>query len=129
MKRFTRGLSQNCICPIAELVSSLITLSNLSLRRIKENGNHQGKSCFASLPHPVCCAYLLHISPTISSPFPKRLSSNYPPRIILFHLTLRPPPVAQEVEKSLLGKPLANSVKRLSDDIKAALSSENLSRL
>merc|ERR1719458_1485226 len=40
----------------------------------------------------------------------------------------RPPPVAQEVEKSLLGKPLANSVKRLSDDIKAALSSENLSR-
>ena len=54
---------------------------------------------------------------------------------------LRPPPVAQEVEKSLLGKvvtnskpqenslkPLGNSVKRLSDDIKAALSSENLSR-
>ena len=53
----------------------------------------------------------------------------------------RPPPVAQEVEKSLLGKPvtnskpqenslkpLGNSVKRLSDDIKAALSSENLSR-
>merc|ERR1719323_2388035 len=40
----------------------------------------------------------------------------------------RPPPVAQEVEKSLLGKPLANNVKRLSDDIKAALSSENLSR-
>merc|ERR1719458_1355872 len=40
----------------------------------------------------------------------------------------RPPPVAREVEKSLLGKPLANSVKRLSDDIKAALSSENLSR-
>ena len=53
----------------------------------------------------------------------------------------RPPPVAQEVEKSLLGKPLTNSkpqenslkplgnsVKRLSDDIKAALSSENLSR-
>jgi len=40
----------------------------------------------------------------------------------------RPPPVAQE-EKSLLGgKPVANSVKRLSDDIKAALSSENLSR-
>ena len=45
------------------------------------------------------------------------------------HLMRRPPPVAQEVEKSLLGKPLANSVKRLSDDIKAALSSENLSRL
>ena len=60
---------------------------------------------------------------------------------LILHLMRRPPPVAQEVEKSLLGKPvtnskpqenslkpLGNSVKRLSDDIKAALSSENLSR-
>ena len=113
------------------LESSRIILSSSSWRRRKESESLPGKNrgLLRNFPYPL----QLLIEPMRPSQL-KLLPISHP-------LMPRPPPVAQEAEKSLLGKPvtnskpqenslkpLGNSVKRLSDDIKAALSSENLSR-
>ena len=114
------------------LECSRIILSNSSLRRRRESESLPGRNS-RLLRQNFSYPLQLLIEPMHPSQL-KLLPISHP-------LMPRPPPVAQEVEKSLLGKPvtnskpqennlkpLGNSVKRLSDDIKAALSSENLSR-
>ena len=77
---------KNCICIISGPVSSRITLSSLSLKRIKENENHQGITIGVTL----------------------KWSSNHPPRLKVYALfgswevvatpwkpTLQRPPDAQ----------------------------------
>ena len=110
------------------LESSRIILSNSLLRRRRESESLPGRN-WGLLRQNFSYPLQLYRPSQL-----KLLPISHP-------LMPRPPPVAQEMEKSLLGKvvtnskpqenslkPLGNSVKRLSDDIKAALSSENLSR-